>query len=55
MRVQSGYVWLKTENIACFFEHRNVHADDMVCFYSPHHCLLIDQEHGTVFGMIYIY
>jgi len=53
MRVQNGYVWFKTENTACFFEHRNVHEDDMVYFYSPHHCLLIHQEeHGTLFGMI---
>jgi len=39
-----------------FFEHRNVHADDVVYFYSSHHCLLIHQEErGTLTGMIYIY
>jgi hypothetical protein len=56
MRVQSGYVWFKTENSARFFEHGNVHADDVVYFHSPRHCLLIHHEEpGTLIGMIYIY
>jgi len=55
MSVQSGYVWFKTENFTCCFEHGNVH-DYVVYFHSTHHCLLIHQEElGTLTGMIYIY